>query len=73
MDRPECVLDVVGNEQGQACWAAVRERGPDHPRQVGTAGDVVHGVVHEHGVEGAAEPNRPHVPVHVLAFGVESP
>ena len=33
--------------------------------------DVGNRVVHEHGIEGAPEPQRPHVALDVLAFGVQ--
>ena len=48
------------------------ERGLDGLPEIGLPGEVVHRVMDEHGVEDAAEPQRAHVAVHVLAVRVEA-
>jgi hypothetical protein len=42
-------------------------------RRSSSVGHVGDRVVDEHGVEAPAEPDRPHVPLDVLALGVELP
>ena len=71
--RLEVLGDVVGHEHRDAAGAAVRERGLDDQPQVGLGGHVIHSVVDEHRIEVAAQPDRAHVRLDVLAAGVKPP
>ena len=63
----------VGDEQGRTAGAQMHGHGLDGRAKVVLCRDVRDRVVHEHGIEGALEPQRPHVALEVLALGVQRP
>src|SRR6266568_660078 len=69
----ERLQSAVGNEHSDTAGAAVAERRFDNGAEVGLAGHVVHGVMDEYRVEGAAKPYRPHVAQVVGALRIERP
>jgi hypothetical protein len=71
--RPEALPDEVRDEQGHAAGAEVNGGRLHGGPEVVARGHVVDGVVHEHRVELTAEPERPHVRLDVVAFGVDRP
>ena len=62
----------VGTEEGEAPGLEVRAGGGHRGAQVLRRRQVVDGVVDEHGVEGPAEPDAPHVALDVLEIRVEA-
>jgi len=51
----------------------VRERGAQHLAQVSLGDQVIHGVVHEHGVEAAVQAHGSHVSLMMVAVRVQPP
>lgn len=68
---PETLARVIGREERHAAGVAVNERRPHRKTEVLLRCHVGNRVVHEHGVELPAEPDRPHVALRVPAFGIE--
>jgi hypothetical protein len=64
---------VIGREHQGAARPAGHERGLDHLPEIGLGRHVRDGIVHEHAVELATQPYRPHVALDVLALRVEGP
>ncbi len=63
----------VGDEHRDASRTAVGERGVHRVAQVSLGQQVVHGVMHEHGVTAAVQAHCPHVAQLVVAVRVQPP